>query len=112
MILGCNKVIGSELGIAVGTVKTRVKAILQKLGAPGTSAARLYFLQPAAHNGTWPEARGTIPMTTSKVPSEDDPAQLPVEPEFPTDADPTNPHSDEGTPGADENAAGFVKEKL
>jgi hypothetical protein len=35
-----------------------------------------------------------------------------VEPEFPTDADPTNPHSDEGQPGADENAAGFVKEKL
>jgi len=51
-------------------------------------------------------------MTTPKVPSEDDPGQLPVEPEFPTDADPTNPHSDEGQPAADENAAGFVKEKL
>lgn len=48
----------------------------------------------------------------SKVPSEDDPAQLPIEPEFPTDEDPTNPHSDEGEPGADENAAGFVKKKI
>ena len=51
-------------------------------------------------------------MNMSKVPSEDDPAQLPVQPEFPTDEDPTNPHSDEGEPGADENAAGFVKKKL
>ena len=51
-------------------------------------------------------------MNTPKVPSEDDPAQLPVQPEFPTDEDPTNPHSDEGDPGADENAAGSIKKKL
>jgi len=51
-------------------------------------------------------------MPNPKVPSEEDPAQLPVEPEFPTDTDQGNPHSDEGKPGADENAAGFVKEKL
>ncbi|QNK73899.1 hypothetical protein H7F36_01065 [Variovorax sp. PAMC28562] len=51
-------------------------------------------------------------MNMPKVPSEDDPAQLPVQPEFPTDEDPTNPHSDEGEAGADENAAGFVKKKL
>jgi hypothetical protein len=50
-------------------------------------------------------------MSHSKPPS-DDPAQLPVEPEFPTDDAPTNPHSDEGEPGADENAAGFGKPKL
>lgn len=56
--------------------------------------------------------RSKPPMTTPKVPSEDDPAQLPVQPEFPSDDDPTNPHSDEGKAGADENAAGFVKEKL
>ena len=51
-------------------------------------------------------------MSHSKVPHEDDPAQLPVEPEFPTDAGQGNPHADEGLPDADENAAGFVKEKL
>ena len=50
-------------------------------------------------------------MPTHPVPSEDDPANLPVEPEFPTPSDPANPHSDEGQPGADKNAAGFVKEK-
>jgi hypothetical protein len=48
-------------------------------------------------------------MSTPKVPSEDDPGQLPVEPEFPTDADPTNPHSDEGQPGADQNPSGVGK---
>lgn len=51
-------------------------------------------------------------MSIPKVPSEDDPAQLPVQPEFPTDEDPTNPHLDEGEAGVDENAAGFVKKKL
>lgn len=51
-------------------------------------------------------------MTNPKVPSEEDPAQHPVEPEFPTDDDPVNPHSDEERPGADENAAGIVKPKL
>lgn len=50
-------------------------------------------------------------MTNPKPPL-DDPVQLPVEPEFPTDDTPANPHSDEGEAGADENAAGFVKPKL
>lgn len=50
-------------------------------------------------------------MPDLKTLSEDDPAQHPVEPEFPTDTEQGNPHSDEGKPGADENAAGFVKEK-
>ncbi len=47
-------------------------------------------------------------MTNPKPPL-DDPAQLPVEPEFPTHEEPGNPHTDEAKPGADENAAGFVK---
>ncbi|WP_179106900.1 hypothetical protein [Variovorax sp. KK3] len=50
-------------------------------------------------------------MPTPQIPSEDDPAQLPVEPDFPAGSDPHQPLSDEGKPGADENAAGFVKEK-
>ena len=50
-------------------------------------------------------------MTNPKPPL-DAPVQLPVEPEFPTDDAPANPHSDEGEPGADENAAGFVKPRL
>ena len=33
-------------------------------------------------------------------------------PKVPSEEDPVNPHSDEGKPGADENAAGFVKPKL
>jgi len=52
-----------------------------------------------------------LSMPDLKTLSEDDPAQHPVEPEFPTDTDQGNPHSDEGKPGTDENAAGFVKEK-
>ena len=51
-------------------------------------------------------------MNHPKPPSEDDPAQLPVEPEFPTDEPAPNPHSDEGQPGPDENAAGIVKPRL
>ena len=51
-------------------------------------------------------------MNHSKVPSDNDPAQLPVEPEFPTDDAPSNPHSDEGSPSADGNVAGIVKPKL
>jgi hypothetical protein len=50
-------------------------------------------------------------MTNPKLPS-DDGIQLPVEPELPTDDAPANPHTDEGKPGADENAAGFVKPRL
>ena len=51
-------------------------------------------------------------MIHPRLPS-DDPAQLPVQPEFPTDDDPTHPHPhpDEGEAGADENAAGFIKPK-
>lgn len=50
-------------------------------------------------------------MTNPKLPL-DEPVQLPVEPEFPTEDDADNPHSDEGKAGLDENAAGFVKQKL
>lgn len=73
------------------------------------------ILHPRGPRTSMVHAKGTITMPSlhiSKVPSEDDPAQLPIEPEFPTDEDPTNPHSDEGEPGADENAAGFVKKKI
>lgn len=51
-------------------------------------------------------------MTRSQ-PSPNDPAQLPVEPEFPADLhdDGASP-DEEGEPGLDENAAGFVKPKL
>ncbi|MES2530013.1 MAG: hypothetical protein V4636_03185 [Pseudomonadota bacterium] len=45
-------------------------------------------------------------------PSPSDPAQLPVEPEFPTDEHSDKPNPEEGEPGLDENAAGFVKPKL
>lgn len=73
------------------------------------------ILHRAGRHGDMVSGKGITDMprlTVSKLPSEDDPAQLPIEPEFPTDEDPTNPHSDEGEPGADENAAGFVKKKL
>ncbi len=45
-------------------------------------------------------------------PSPDDPAQLPVEPEFPTDEHGDKPGQEDGEPGLDENAAGFVKPRL
>lgn len=51
-------------------------------------------------------------MPHPKIPSEDDPAQLPVEPEFPVDAEPGSPQADEGFPGSDESAAGFATERL
>ncbi|CAN5543314.1 hypothetical protein BH10PSE18_BH10PSE18_04070 [soil metagenome] len=55
--------------------------------------------------------RETTDMTHPK-PSPNDPSQLPVEPEFPTDEHGDKPNSEEGEPGLDENAAGFVKPKL
>lgn len=53
-------------------------------------------------------------MTHPKFPSEDDPAQLPVQPEFPTDHEVpgSDPDEHEHEPGADENVAGFVKKKI
>lgn len=45
-------------------------------------------------------------------PSDLDPAQLPVQPEFPTDHDAPGPDPEAGEPGADENAAGFVKHRV
>jgi two-component system NarL family response regulator len=43
----CNKVIGDELGITEGTVKTHVKSVLSKLKAPGRTAA----VREAVHRG-------------------------------------------------------------
>jgi len=42
-----NKVIGDQLGIAEGTVKTHVKSLLKKLQAPGRTAA----VKEAVHRG-------------------------------------------------------------
>ena len=43
----CNKVIGDELGITEGTVKTHVKSVLSKLRAHGRTAA----VREAVHRG-------------------------------------------------------------
>ena len=42
-----NKIIGDQLGIAEGTVKTHVKSLLKKLQAPGRTAA----VKEAVHRG-------------------------------------------------------------
>jgi len=42
-----NKIIGDQLGIAEGTVKTHVKSLLEKLQAPGRTAA----VKEAVHRG-------------------------------------------------------------
>jgi len=51
-------------------------------------------------------------MNKPRLPEQDDPAQLPVEPEFPTDDGSDKPGAEEGEPGLDENAAGFVKTRI
>ena len=50
-------------------------------------------------------------MTHPIAPSELDPAQLPVQPEFPAAPDPSGVPPDAGEPGLDENAPGFVKHR-
>ncbi len=42
-----NKIIGDQLGIAEGTVKTHVKSLLNKLAVPGRTAA----VREAVHLG-------------------------------------------------------------
>ena len=51
-------------------------------------------------------------MNKPRLPEQDDPAQLPVEPEFPTDDGGDQPGTEDGEPGLDENAAGFVKSRI
>lgn len=51
-------------------------------------------------------------LNKPRLPEQDDPAQLPVEPEFPTDDGGDKPGTEDGESGLDENAAGVVKTSI
>jgi DNA-binding CsgD family transcriptional regulator len=61
----CNKLIAKELGIAVGTTKAHVRAIMSKLDAATRTEAARVAAERGFLNATW-NSRGTLPTRRTR----------------------------------------------